>query len=319
MAASLCLVLGDEELLANRAVAAAIASVRAREPGAEVQEHAGAEMSAGDLMAAVSPSLFGAARVVVVRDAQDLRKDAAAALLDYVKSPEPDVTLVVVHAGGVKGRALADALRAAGAAVTSAAKLKPGERVEFTRSEVRRLGGRCTEDAAQALVAAVGHDLRELAAACSQLVADTSGTIDRAAVARYYRGQGDVRGYNISDAVMAGNLAGALEGLRWALRSGVDPVPLASALSDGVRAFARVASAPGSEQQVAALAGVPAWKVRNIRSQARAWSPEALAAATRIAAEGNAAVRGGAEDRAFALEKAIFGIAAARAGGRATA
>ncbi|MGH9286168.1 MAG: HAD-IIIA family hydrolase, partial [Acidimicrobiales bacterium] len=110
---------------------------------------------------------------------------------------------------------LADGLRDAGAVVTNAARLtKHRERLDFVRDEIRRLGGKAGEDAAEALLAAVGNDLRELAAACSQLVADADGRIDTATVARYYRGRADVSGYTVADAAMVGNLPGALEALR---------------------------------------------------------------------------------------------------------
>ena len=79
---------------------------------------------------------------MVVRDAQDAKKELAAALLSYAAAPEPDVVLVLTHAGGAKGKALADGLREAGASVTSAAKItRHRERVEFVRDEIRRLGG----------------------------------------------------------------------------------------------------------------------------------------------------------------------------------
>src|SRR5262249_50238067 len=163
------------------------------------------------------PSLFGGARVVVVHSAQDAKKELAAALLDYLGTPEPGVTLVVTHAGGAKGKALADGLRDAGAAVTSAAKItKARERVE-----VRRAGGRCGAPAAEALIAAVGNDLRDLAAAAAQLVADTGGKIEVATVARYYRGRAEVSGFTVSDAAIVGDVPGALESLRWALQVGV--------------------------------------------------------------------------------------------------
>ena len=115
----------------------------------------------------LSPSLFGGRRVLVLRNGQDARKDLVTALLAYAKNPDPDVHLVVAHAGGAKGKAFADGLRAAGATVIPAAKLKGDrERIAFVRDEFRRGGGRCTDDAAAALLAAVGNDLRELAAAC---------------------------------------------------------------------------------------------------------------------------------------------------------
>ena len=57
----------------------------------------------------LSPSLFGERRVLVVRAAQDCAKDVAAELLAYVADPLDDVHVVVVHAGGAKGKALLDA------------------------------------------------------------------------------------------------------------------------------------------------------------------------------------------------------------------
>ena len=111
-----------------------------------------------------------------------------------------------------------------------------------------------------------------------------------------------------------GNLSGALEALRWALRVGVDPVPIADALADGVRTVVRVAAAGrGNTYQLASSLGLPAWKVERAQKQGRGWTAEALAAATKIVAECNAAVRGGAEDRDYALEQAVFAMVAARA------
>ncbi len=311
------LVIGDEELLVARGVAAAVAAARADGSDVDVSEHAAAEMTAGDLLAAVSPSLFGERSVVVIRDAQDARKDLAAAILDYAAAPETDIVLVLTHAGGAKGKALADGLRGAGAAITGAARLtRHRERVDFVREEVRRLGGRCPEDAAEALIVAVGNDLRELAAACSQLVADTDGRIDVPTVSRYYRGRAEVSGFTVADATMVGDLPGALEALRWALHVGVDPVPIADALADGVRTVARVASAGrGSPYQLSTTLGLPSWKIDRAQKQGRGWTPDGLAEAMRIAAECNAAVKGGSEDRGYALERAVFAMAAARGSG----
>lgn len=308
------LVLGDEELLAARAVAEAKAAAQAADPGADVREYEAGSLTPGEIAEMLSPSLFGGRRVLVLRSAQDARKDLATALLAYARNPEPEVHLVVVHAGGAKGKALADGLRSAGATVVSAAKLKGHrERVAFVRDEIRRGGGRCTEEAAEALIAAVGNDLRELASACSQLVADTDGRIDVDTVNRYYRGRAEVSGFTVADAAIVGDVSGALEALRWALHVGVDPVPIADALADGIRTVARVSSAGrGSPYQLASSLGMPAWKVERAQRQARGWSPEGLVDAMQAAAACNAAVKGASEDRGYALERAVVAIAMAR-------
>ncbi|MEV7625428.1 DNA polymerase III subunit delta [Actinoplanes sp. NPDC089786] len=314
--APLLLVQGDEELLAARAVEAAVASARAAEPGADVREYEAGQLTPGEVAEMLSPSLFGGRRVLVVRGGQDARKDLAAALLAYAKNPDPDVTLIVTHPGGAKGKAFADGLKSAGATVVAAAKLKGDrERVAFVRDEFRRHGGKCDEAAASALIQAVGNDLREIAAACSQLLADTDGKITPGVVARYYRGRAEASGFTVADAAMIGDVPGALEALRWALHVGVDPVPIADAIADGVRTVARVASAGrGNPYQMASSLGMPAWKIQRAQERARGWSPEGLVDAMQAAADCNAAVKGGAEDRGWALEQAVFAVAAARKG-----
>ncbi|MDR6323059.1 DNA polymerase III subunit delta [Actinoplanes couchii] len=314
---SLLLVQGDEELLAARAVAETVEAARAAEPGADVREYEAGSLVPGEVAEMLSPSLFGGRRVLTIRNGQDVRKDLSATLLAYAKNPDPDVTLIVTHAGGAKGKAFADGLRAAGATVVPVMKLKKdAERTAFVRNEFRRHGARCDESAASALLQAVGNDLREIAAACSQLLADTDGKITEAVVARYYKGRAEVTGFAVADAAMVGDLPGALEALRWALHVGVDPVPIADALADGVRTVARVASAGrGNPYQLASTLGMPAWKIEKAQARSRGWTPEGLVDAMRAAADCNAAVKGGAEDRGYALEQTIFAIATARRDG----
>jgi DNA polymerase-3 subunit delta len=315
----LLLVQGDEELLAARAITAAVQAARDVDPGADVREYEAGALTAGEVAEMLSPSLFGGRRVLVIRNGQDARKDLVTALLAYAKNPDPDVTLIVAHPGAAKGKAFADGLRAAGATIVAVAKLKGDrERIAFVRDEFRRNGGRCDEAAAAALLAAVGNDLREVAAACSQLIADTDGRITSAVVARYYRGRAEVTGFTVADAAMIGDVPAALEALRWALHVGVDPVPIADAIADGVRTVARVASAGrGNPYSLASSLGIPAWKIQRAQERSRGWSAEGLGDAMRAAADCNAAVKGGAEDRGYALERAVFAVAAARESGGA--
>jgi DNA polymerase-3 subunit delta len=310
----LCLVSGDEDLLVERAIANVIAVARASDPETDVRELAAGAFNPGELDEVLSPSLFGGRRVLVLRDGQDAKKELVAALLRYAAEPDPEVSLVVTHPGGAKGKAFADGLRDAGATVVAAARLtRHRERVDFVRDELQRLGGRCTEQAAEALLVAVGNDMRELAAACSQLIADTDGRITPETVARYYRGRAEVSGFTVADAAMVGDIPAALEALRWALQVGVDPVPIADALADGVRTVARVAAAGrGNPYQLASALGMPAWKIERAQRQARGWTPEGLVDAMHAAAECNAAVKGGSDDRGYALEAAVFAVSAAR-------
>jgi len=310
----LVLITGDEPLLVDRAVQRTMAAARRVDPEVERREATANGLSPGEFADLVAPSLFAEPRVVVIRGAQESSKELAAALVSYAAEPVEAVTLAVHHAGGARNKQLADALTKAGAAVLVCNKItKPAERIDFVRTEIKRAGGTTTPDAVAALVDAVGSDLRELASAASQMVADTNGLVDESAVHRYYRGRAEVTGFTIADAVVAGDLPAALESLRWAEGVGVAPVLIADALADGIRTVAKVSGArPGSSFALASELGMPPWKIDKARTAARGWSPAGLVVGMALVADLNASVKGAAADPDYALEKAVIDLVAAR-------
>jgi DNA polymerase-3 subunit delta len=164
------------------------------------------------------------------------------------------------------------------------------------------------------LLDGVGSDLSALVMACAQLVADTGGNVDVDAVMRYHAIPAEVTGFAVADAAVDGDVAAALSQLRWALLTGVSPVLVTSALANGVRQIARVASA-GRTARPAELArelGLPPWKVEQAQRQARGWRPEGIATALAAIADADAAVKGAGIDPAYALERAVLTITAAR-------
>ncbi len=318
--APVTLVVGEEEFLVDRAVHDLVAAARDAAAGGDVHDLAAAELGPGELASLTSPSLFGGGCVVVLRSAQNASKDVAAELARYAKNPAPDVALVLTHAGGAKGKELLAAARGSGARVIECPKVtRFAERLDFIRSEFRRAGARADDGAARALLDAVGSDLRELAAACDQLAADTQdakGGIDEADVARYYRGRAEATGFTVADRAVEGHLAPSLEQLRWALATGVSPVLICSALAQGVRLLGRVGSAPrgASSASLAAEVGAPPWKIDRVRQQLRGWHPDGIARALHAVAEADAQVKGEAVSAAYALERAVRRIVAARSG-----
>ncbi len=310
----LCLVLGDEELLVERAVQAAVDAARLADPQSEVRRLRAVDLAAGELDELVSPSLFAEGRVVVLQAAHEAGKDTTQAILDYAGAPTEGIVLVVVHAGGNRGKALLEGLRNAGAAVTECQRVtRFDDRAGFVRDEVRGAGRRITGEAVTALLDAVGSDLRELAAAAGQLAADTEGTIDEPAVRRYHRGRAEVTGFSVAEKVMIGDRTGALQTLRWALQLGVAHVLIADALADAVRTVARVsASGRGDPYRLASQLGLPPWKVKKAMAQSRGWETDGLAEAMQLVAGVNADVKGVAADADYALERAVLALCTAR-------
>jgi len=68
----------------------------------------------------------------------------------------------------------------------------------------------------------------------------------------------------------------------------------------------------GNPYQLAGALGLPPWKVERAQRQGRGWTAHGLALAMQAAADANAQVKGGSDDRAYALERAVFAVARAR-------
>lgn len=311
------LAVGPEGLLADRAVAGVVTAARGADPDADVTEVSARDLGAAALGEHTSPSLFTTRRVLVVRDLQDADDDLGAALAAYSAAPAADVHLVLVHLGGPKGKRVLDALRKAGGREVACDKLaRADDQVDFVRSEVAAAGGELDDDAARALVEAVGGDLRGLASAAEQLAADAvGGRVTRAVVATYFEGRAEVKGWVVADRAVEGRTAQAVEQLRWALETGTDPVLVTGALATALRSLARLSGSPRGvrDADLARELGVPPWKVRVLRGQLRGWTPGGLVRAIRAVAAADLQVKGGGNDPTLALTRALIEIGRARA------
>jgi len=306
------LVLGDEELLIERAVGEILRAARtaAGNDDVPVDRLRAGEVSTNELAELLSPSLFADERVVVLESAAEAGRDAVALIDGAAADLPPGTVLVVLHSGGGRAKALAGRLRDLGAQVHQCAKIaKAAERADFVRAEFRAHKIKVDDDTVAALLETVGSDIRELASACSQLVADTGGRIDAAAVRRYHSGNAEVTGFDIADMAVLGDVAGAAESLRWAMARGVAHVLLADALAEAVHAIARVGPLSGDPYRLAGELGMPPWRIQKAQKQARRWSRDRVAEAIRLVAALNADVKGAAADPDYALENTVRKVA----------
>jgi DNA polymerase-3 subunit delta len=310
------LVLGEEELLVERAITKVLRAARKRAGvgvgGGDIPVNRlrAGEVSTSELAELLSPSLFADERIVVLEAAAEAGKDAVALIAAAAADLPSGTELVVVHSGGGRAKALATQLQELGATVHKCAKItKASERADFVRGEFRAHKVKVSDDVVTALLDAVGSDLRELSAACSQLVADTAGQVDLGAVRRYHSGKAEVKGFDIADKAVAGDVEGAAEALRWAMLSGEPRVVLADALAEAVHTIARVAPVSGDPYRLAGELGMPPWRIQKAQKQARRWSRDRVASALRLVAALNADVKGAAADADYALEAAVRGVA----------
>lgn len=316
-AAGLHLLLGDEDLLVERAVGEILRAARASAGTDDVPVNRlrAGEVSTYELAELLSPSLFADERIVILEDADEAGKDAAALIASAAADLPPGTVMVVAHSGGGRAKALVGQLRDIGAQTYACAKIaKAAERADFVRAEFRGLKVKVDDDTVTALIEAVGSDIRELAAACSQLVADTGGQVNVVAVRRYHSGKAEVTGFEIADKAVAGDVAGAAEALRWAMSRGVPHVLLADALAEAVHSIARIGPLSGDPYRLAGELGMQPWRVQKAQKQARRWSRDKVATAIRLVATLNADVKGAAADPDYALEDTVRKVAQLVAG-----
>ncbi len=306
------LVLGDEELLVERAITGVLRAAR-KQAGTDdvpVNRLRAGEVSTSELAELLSPSLFADERLVVLESAAEAGKDAVTLIAAAAADLPEGTVLIVVHSGGGRAKVLAEQLKSLGAQVHPCARIaKFAERADFVRNEFRALKVKVNDDTVTALLDGVGSDIRELASACSQLVADTDGQVNAAAIRRYHSGKAEVKGFDIADKAVVGDVAGAAEALRWAMMSGEPHVVLADALAEAVHTIARVAPLSGDPYRLASDLGMPPWRVQKAQKQARRWSRASVAEAMRLVAALNADVKGAAADADYALESTVRKVA----------
>jgi DNA polymerase III subunit delta len=311
----LILVSGPEGLLADRAVAALSQQMRSEAPDLEISEIEASRLDQGKLVEITSPSLFSSHRAAVIYDVESMAPDLDGELVDLASAQLADLAVIIVHRGGAKGKGLVEKLKSAGVEMVECGTVKPWELPHFVSGEAKRAGSSIDAGAASALVDAVGHDLRALAAAIAQLVSDgEGGPITGDQVRQYFGGRSEVTSFAVADAALAGRTGVAMEQLRWALATGVAPVLITSALASGIRGLGKLITAGGGQREadLAREVGVPPWKLKSMRSQARGWDQGSLAAALTSVATADADIKGAADDAAFALERAVLSVSRLR-------
>ena len=309
------LILGGEAALADRALAKLIAQLK--DERAEITTIFSGDALLGDISDALAPSLFSERRALIIKELQDLPEDAKEEVTRYLAEPDELTTVIFIHKGGVKGKALLDAIKKVKPEIIACEPLKKeAEKEAFVKELFLDSGRKASPGAVVALVGALGGDMRELQQAVSQISLDSpAGVIDEAMVDKFHQGRVETTGFDVADATVDGNLPIALISLRSAIETGTDPVMVTSAIASALRSLAKVSgSASGAKSfELAGQLGMAPWQIDKARRQLQGWTPRGISKAVQAIALADAQVKGAATDPIYALEKALAAITAARA------
>ncbi len=307
MAHPIVLIAGGEEFLAEREVRRILVAVRTVEPNLERRDIDGSSDTAIEqFVDAISPSLFGETPLVVVDNIEQASDALQTAVLNAIADPQTQTRALLVQKGLVKGRGFIDKIKKSGSEVITVEKPKGKAFDEYIITEFKSYKRKIDADAVKALRGAVGDDLRMLSAAVSQLSSDLdAATISAKDVEQYYEGMSGVPAYVITDHVFERRVSQAITALRWGIERdpNMGPAVVATAIN-AIRSLLNVMNAPSgtSEAEIARLAGVPPWKVRTLRDQARKWRPAELADAALLLTYADASLKGGHINELGAVE-----------------
>ena len=149
------LILGSEGALSDRAVSKL--TVQLKESKCEITNLFAGETIVGDIADALAPSLFSERRALILRDLQDLPEDNRDEITRYLQSPDESMTVVFVHKGVVKGKALLDAIKKVNPEIISCEPLKKeAEKEAFVKEQFLDIGRKATPGAVAAVVGALG-------------------------------------------------------------------------------------------------------------------------------------------------------------------
>jgi DNA polymerase III, delta subunit len=306
--APVVLVSGTETVLADRAIRLLRDILRAEDPSLEVSDIDAGAYAPGELLTLASPSLFAEPRLIRAGNVDKMTDAFLDEAMAYLQAPADETYVVLRYPSGTRGKKLLDAIRAGtggGIEVVCAELKRDSDKQDFVVAEFRSANRKITGGALRALVSAFTDDLAELAAACQQLLADTSDDITEETVAKYYGGRVEVNAFAVADAAIAGQYGEALRLLRHALASGADPVPMVAAFASKIRTMAKLVGQRGSSASLAAKFGLAPWQVDRAQRDLQGWSDAGLGRAIDVIAETDAQVKGGGRDPVYALERMI--------------
>ena len=262
----------------------------------------------GDILSALHTStLLGGNRLVIIRDAHDLKKDQVEALDGYLESPSPDVALVLIASGKTK----LDARAKKTGVVVSLEPPKGRRLVSWIRDRAKMHSVKVDDRAAWALTDSIGPDLRDLDGALSQLATalGSGAQVTAQEVKKAFARVADERIFAFTDAVGERKLAPAMTALRRLLDQGDEPLLVFGALNAHIKRLLRARRyADQGARAVGSALGLPEWRAERMQKQARTYREEELVWALSILADTDVDMKGEFPSPEIALERAVVRI-----------
>ncbi|MDO9557154.1 MAG: DNA polymerase III subunit delta [Coriobacteriia bacterium] len=251
-------------------------------------------------------------RLIVVKNVDKMKAAAHAELAAYASDPAPTACLVLVAGSVSRSGRLFKAVDALGGAVEYRAPRK-NDYPSWAMSHFSSKGRQLTPDGAEALVRAVGRDLRRLDIEAEKIIAFAGDKerIEKEDVEAVVSETAPTSVFEFLDALGARECGTAL-GLLADLIDGGESVTGAHAMAvRHIRTLLSVRALldrDATEREIAAQIHAADWQVRNFARQSRRFEEPELIGALRAAAEAEANMKSGGADARITFERWVIGV-----------
>jgi DNA polymerase III subunit delta len=287
--------------------------------GEEAVEVVSAEsVSGADAAASLnSLGLFGAGRLLVVREVERWKKGDVEAIDAYLAEPVPGTVLALVAEETVKDDALGPLVKRRGGEVLAFDIPKPKDPSVWVRGELARLGAQASDDAARRLVEIAGDDVALLEQEVEKLATWAGGEpigpreVEQLAIPAH-----EAPTWALSDAWGSRDVAALLAACEADLEEGTEPFLIAVRLAAQVglvRAVQTLVDEGLGAREIAKRLKKHEFRIRKALGHAERYSRDELDAAIVRLAELDAALKGASRvSNELELERALLEITAVR-------
>ena len=290
---------GDESLLRDAVRRVVDSAVGEEDRGLVVDEFDGDDYALRSVVdAAQTPPFLTPFRVVICRNLHRFKAEELLALVGYLAEPLDSTTLVLIWASGRQPKALADALKGAGAEQIDASAPAGKNRAQWLDAEFAASDLRLDAGAKRLVADTVGDDLSRITGVAASLLATfgPGARLSAPDIESYLGGQGSVPPWELTDAIDSGDAPTALDKLHRLLNAGDrHPLQLMVTLQSHVERILRLhGSGAGTEQQAAEVLGLKGstFPARKALTRARALGGPRIGRAIELVAQADVDLRG---------------------------
>lgn len=240
-------------------------------------------------------SLLASRRVVIVRDAGRFRAAEAEPLVDYLASPLPTTSLILLSGGGALPTRVTKAVKEHGHLIDASSPSGKGRQI-WMAEQLKRAPVRLDRRAGELILDRLGDELGQLAGVFDALAAayGENATVSSEDIEPFLGMNGTAAPWELTDAIDSGDTATALSQLHRMLAGGQrHPLVIMATLQRHFGALLRLDGAGvTTEAEAAAATGLSPYPAKKALAQAKRLGSKGIFRAVQLISEADVHLRG---------------------------